>query len=219
MLARICSYLRAHHIGLIALFVALGGTSYAALKLPANSVGTKQLKKDAVTLKKIDRSARKALEGQQGDTGARGPTGATGATGLRGPQGPGATRLDWSGTQAGTTTTLFSRQGLTVIAKCGLNAPTVTLEFGAAGPSATANATWTRQVSLDPATTHTHQGGAANGNVPVSAGTSSGFVRLEGQAVLRTDGLVVSVAFHAVIVVTGPFSSSCKVDGTATPAT
>lgn len=40
-------------ISLIALFVALGGTSYAALNLPKNSVGAKQLKKNAVTVTKI----------------------------------------------------------------------------------------------------------------------------------------------------------------------
>ena len=42
-------------ISLIALFVALGGTSYAAItSLPANSVGTKQLKNGAVTAAKIN---------------------------------------------------------------------------------------------------------------------------------------------------------------------
>jgi hypothetical protein len=40
-------------ISVIALFVALGGTSYAAVHLPSNSVGTKQLKKNAVTSAKI----------------------------------------------------------------------------------------------------------------------------------------------------------------------
>jgi hypothetical protein len=40
-------------VALIALFVALGGTSYAALTLPKNSVGTKQLKNNAVTGAKI----------------------------------------------------------------------------------------------------------------------------------------------------------------------
>jgi hypothetical protein len=37
----------------IAVFLALGGASYAALKLPKNSVGTKQIKKNAVTTAKI----------------------------------------------------------------------------------------------------------------------------------------------------------------------
>jgi hypothetical protein len=44
-------------ISLIALFVALGGTGYAALRLPKNSVGTKQLKKNAVTGSKIKKNA------------------------------------------------------------------------------------------------------------------------------------------------------------------
>jgi hypothetical protein len=46
-------YLRRHHIGLLALFIALGGTSYAAVKLPRNSVGTTQLKKNAVISSKV----------------------------------------------------------------------------------------------------------------------------------------------------------------------
>ena len=44
-------------IALIALFVALGGTSYAAITLPKNSVGSKQLKKNAVTGLKIKNGA------------------------------------------------------------------------------------------------------------------------------------------------------------------
>ena len=37
----------------IAVFIALGGASYAAIKLPKNSVGPKQIKKNAVTTAKI----------------------------------------------------------------------------------------------------------------------------------------------------------------------
>jgi hypothetical protein len=40
-------------VACVALFVALGGTSYAAIKLPANSVGTKQIKSSAVTNAKV----------------------------------------------------------------------------------------------------------------------------------------------------------------------
>lgn len=40
-------------ISLIALFVALGGASYAAVSLPNNSVGTAQIKNNAVNYKKI----------------------------------------------------------------------------------------------------------------------------------------------------------------------
>jgi hypothetical protein len=41
----------------LALFVALGGGAYAASSLPARSVGSKQLKKNAVTRAKIKRNA------------------------------------------------------------------------------------------------------------------------------------------------------------------
>jgi len=67
-----------------AVFLALGGTSYAAVSLPANSVGTKQIKNHAVTLKKIASSAQRALHGATGPPGpqgAHGPKGDTGATG------------------------------------------------------------------------------------------------------------------------------------------
>jgi len=46
-------------ISLIALFVALGGTSYAAIALPKNSVGTKQIKKGAVTAAKLNSAVLK----------------------------------------------------------------------------------------------------------------------------------------------------------------
>jgi hypothetical protein len=77
-------------VAYIALFVALGGVSYAAVKLPANSVGTKHLKPHAVTLSKIAGSARNALAGQRGpkgDPGLPGPKGETGSQGLQGETG------------------------------------------------------------------------------------------------------------------------------------
>jgi hypothetical protein len=47
-------FLRQNTIALIALFIALGGTTFAAANaLPRNSVGTKQLKNNAVTSPKI----------------------------------------------------------------------------------------------------------------------------------------------------------------------
>ena len=44
-------------VALLALFVALGGTGYAALKLPRGSVGSKELKRNAVTSPKLKRNA------------------------------------------------------------------------------------------------------------------------------------------------------------------
>jgi hypothetical protein len=55
---RIRSHLSfANVISMIALFVALGGASYAAVNLPKNSVGPKQIKKRAVRGKHINKNA------------------------------------------------------------------------------------------------------------------------------------------------------------------
>ena len=81
------AYLRRHHIGLLALFVALGGTSYAAAKLPRNSVDTPQLRAAAVTTAKLAPGVRKQL-GKPAATGAAGPQGAPGPAGPQGAAGP-----------------------------------------------------------------------------------------------------------------------------------
>jgi len=69
----------ANVLATLALFFALGGTSYAVAQLPANSVGTKQLRTNAVTLIKINAKTRKALDGQRGPRGPKGDTGAPGS--------------------------------------------------------------------------------------------------------------------------------------------
>jgi hypothetical protein len=47
------TFIRHNAIALLALFVALGGTSYAALNIPAGSIGTSELHNGAVTNKKL----------------------------------------------------------------------------------------------------------------------------------------------------------------------
>jgi hypothetical protein len=79
----------------IALLVALGGTGYAAIVLPANSVGTLQLKNSAVTSVKVkDRTllARDFALGQvpAGPVGPTGPAGPAGPAGATGPAGAAA---------------------------------------------------------------------------------------------------------------------------------
>ena len=82
-------YLRRHHVALLALFIALGGTSYAAVKLPANSVGSAQLKKNAVTAAKVKNKSLRAEDFAAGQlpAGATGPAGPPGAQGPKGEKG------------------------------------------------------------------------------------------------------------------------------------
>jgi len=52
---RILDHARRNAIAYLALFISIGGTSYAAITLPANSVGTRQLKNHSITPIKFDR--------------------------------------------------------------------------------------------------------------------------------------------------------------------
>ena len=104
MMARVRARLTyANVIATLALFLALGGSSYAALKLPSGSVGTKQLKRNAVTSPKVKpgslllsdfrASARARLRGPAGPQGPAGAQGPQGAAGPPGAPGLPATRL------------------------------------------------------------------------------------------------------------------------------
>jgi hypothetical protein len=73
-----------------ALFVSLSGFGYAAIKLPANSVGAKQLKKNAVNSAKVKRHSLLKSDFKPGQL-PRGPQGAQGVPGVPGvPGSPGA---------------------------------------------------------------------------------------------------------------------------------
>jgi hypothetical protein len=105
---RVASYLRRHHLALIALLVASAGTSYAAVSLPAGSVGSAAIKDGAVSVAKLHADAvdsskvadhsllakdfkagqlPRGARGETGPTGAPGPGGAAGAAGAAGAPG------------------------------------------------------------------------------------------------------------------------------------
>jgi hypothetical protein len=99
-------------IACLALAVALGGTAYAAVTLPAGSVGTKQLKNGAVTKQKI---AKKTIAGLRGKAG---PAGQTGPPGPPGAAGPGATSTETILPNDAALHTVLSADGLAVKASC-----------------------------------------------------------------------------------------------------
>lgn len=114
MLRLMCGRLTyANVVASLALFVALGGVSYAALTLPANSVGGKQIRKNAVTGPKVKNSSLSgadiknssitgsdvkdkslsaadfngSVQGAQGPPGSPGGKGDPGTNGAQGAQG------------------------------------------------------------------------------------------------------------------------------------
>jgi hypothetical protein len=54
---RVIAHLRNNLVGWIALFVALGGTGYAAISIPRNSVGAAQIRNRSITPVKLNRSS------------------------------------------------------------------------------------------------------------------------------------------------------------------
>ena len=87
---RTASYVKRQHLALLALFFALGGTSFAATNvvLAANSVGARQVIDGSLRTSDLSKAARTALKGNRGLTGPAGRRGPAGAPGAQGSQGP-----------------------------------------------------------------------------------------------------------------------------------
>ena len=106
MLSRIGKHIRGNAVGYVALFAALGGTSYAAVRLAPGSVTSRALANGAVTHSKL--AARSVGEGNlvkgqltaadfkpgafSGVLAAKGASGAVGSAGPAGPTGAAGTQ-------------------------------------------------------------------------------------------------------------------------------
>ena len=97
----ILQYVRRHHLALLALFVALGGTSVAATNalVPRNSVASPQIVNGSLLRADLAKKTVEALKGNRGPRGLEGPKGATGGQGpagststVPGQQGPAGAR-------------------------------------------------------------------------------------------------------------------------------
>jgi hypothetical protein len=79
-------------VACVALFAALGGTSYAAVKLPKNSVTTTQVKDKSLMARDFKRGQLPAgedgLDGTPGPAGPQGPAGVTAFEEALGPEVP-----------------------------------------------------------------------------------------------------------------------------------
>jgi hypothetical protein len=118
----------------VAVFIALGGASYAAIKLPKNSVGSKQLKSGAVKASDLGNNAVSSPKVANGsllseDFAAgqlpQGPKGAPGDPGRRGETGP-AGAASVSASLAGPVSTGSA-------SPVDLGGPSVTVNVGSSG--------------------------------------------------------------------------------------
>jgi hypothetical protein len=150
----------------IAVFVALGGGAYAAIKLPRNSVGAAQIKPNAVGaselknkslgVKELSPTALGTLRGATGAKGDKGDPGAPGSTGA-----PGAV-AKWSSATVDTSQGKTTASGsLTPFSDLATPGPQVTVSvpasglvelFAEANLSATSNAGGAVGLSVDGAT-------------------------------------------------------------------
>ena len=82
-------FMRQNTIALLALFLALGGTTYAASTalIGKNTVASPQVVNGSLQTVDLSKKARAALKGNRGPRGLQGPAGAAGAAGARGATG------------------------------------------------------------------------------------------------------------------------------------
>lgn len=216
-----------------AVFIALGGVSYAAFKLPKNSVGAKQLKKNAVTGQKVKNGS---LTGKDVDSASLGSvpnaknadhastanTAATAAAADRATTaGNGAVRIDWEGVgvEQRPPATILSLDGLTLSPWCqdpngAKEADYVQVLFTATKPGSVGKAfNWDEDGEGS---------GSFDEYVAFEAGTEYLLVNQrsyygdiglqDGQAIFRFDDRVITVLLHARA---DSVTHECQVNGIA----
>ena len=161
-----------------------GGTAYAASHLGKESVGTRQLKKEAVTPAKLSKKAKVTLTGPAGPTGARGadgqpgpqgPQGAQGPIGPIGPQGPGAISVDFPIPQDGALHLAGTYAGVDIEAACNASSSSVVVKPSTGGKTLDLYGTYTfvvgapNDIDVSGSAGNTFSSSAANHELEVDA--------------------------------------------------
>ncbi len=231
----------------VAVFIALGGASYAAVSLPADSVGSKQLRTHAVKqsnlaagsvgtrqLRRRSVKARKIanravtrrslsswIRGQLRRRAAPGQPGPQGATG---PRGPGAVPVRYSAAASATPAPVrvLETGGLTVSASCNLGGGDSALDFSVRSTqAATLYETVTVDSDTDPANTANLQLEFQAGVTQNTGGPSesNGFTRVAVQGVYSSPSSTIDLHLFAVVSdPAGAGAGRCSIHGLAVPA-
>jgi len=146
MVRRVVGVVRQQAIGLVALFVALGGTSYAVAtnsidsrELKNNSIRTQDVRNRSLLERDFKRGQLKAgPQGPRGAAGSAGPAGPPGATGPTGPEGTPATRM--FARVAGINGALATASGVTSATRAGLGDYSVNFSRSVTGCAVVATA-------------------------------------------------------------------------------
>jgi hypothetical protein len=196
-MSNLVQHLRGNLVAYLALFISLGGTTYAATSLPANSVGAKQLRKNAVLTSKIkDGAVTEAKIADNAVTGANVTDDSlTGADILEASLGkvPSATAADTAASAARATDAQDA-----VVAQLAVNA----LTLGDLGPDAFEKVPTGTQYLTIPATALVDADGQNRANVLVGNGvagteqwcTKSGGDALQAAVNLPQGATIVSMA-------------------------
>ena len=213
----------------VAVFLALGGGAYAAINLPKNSVGSKQLKNGSVTPPKVAKSTIRKFRGAIGAKGATGPAGPAGVAGPAGPQGdkgdkgdvgPANTitfrkNVDSPGTLAAPTEVTLATQGpVSVIGKCWLDAgktfaqPYLRSTVGDVGASDYGTAGENQTIAADDAG-HTH-------DLAIEYQASSTAIARDFEG--PYDGTFAVETPDQTMYMTGSLTAAVFINGTSTPA-
>jgi hypothetical protein len=181
----------------MALVLALGGTSYAAIKLPANSVTTKTVKDRSLLSKDFKRGQIPA--GKQGAAGPAGPQGVPGAAGAAG-----AAAGAYKATQAGPAFTPNASQPVDSLGLPGGGNWVVTVKFIATNTGADGSISCSLQIdgvvkdTLGASGTDFGAGGSAHTLTGAGAGSTAALVC----TTTATAGNYGAISFTAVRVAT-----------------
>ena len=230
----------------LAVFLGLGGGAYAAVSLPARSVDTQHIKRQAVTRSKLaDRAvdthqlARRAVTLKRLSRGVRarlnragrpGPQGPAGAPGAAGAAGPSARRINFraDATASPSPTTVLDVEGFEIAAACVLDGGNVRLDLTlTSSEDAIAQDMFSVDQGTDPGDPNT-QSFASTGNIqiPLAAGvgfptgpppvTAPDYLRAIATVIVSSDSRTITLNVASIA---DAGAEQCSVAGTAVSAT